>query len=153
MERSASAAARLADVVCRPGLGVGESLVLAVHAAVAGKFAGGDCAAREQSVSSRAAALREGVALRLSLFHPGRKKSHRGMVGAAARRNLSSRSSSQVMIVSAELLTARAYCLPSCPIFIVPTNGTPIGPTGIYISVWLGELTIFPCPWIASYWT
>jgi hypothetical protein len=45
------------------------------------------------------------------------------------------------------------YCLPSCPNFIVPTTSTPIGPTGIYTSVWLGELTIFACAWMASYWT
>jgi len=35
------------------------------------------------------------------------------------------------------------YRLVACPILIVPTTGTPIGPTGMKISVWLGELTIF----------
>ncbi len=52
MEHSAPAAPRLADVVCRAGDAVGKSLVFAVLAAVAGKFAGSDGAARQQSVSS-----------------------------------------------------------------------------------------------------
>ena len=45
---------------------------------------------------AQAASLCEGFALRLSLFHPGRKKSHRRMVGTAARRNLLSSGSSPV---------------------------------------------------------
>ena len=57
----------------------------------------------------------------------------------------------EVVVILASALKARRrrgrprYCLPSCPSFIVPTTGTPIGPTGIYTSVWLGELTIFCC--------
>ncbi len=72
MEHSAPAAPRLADVVCRSGDAVAKSLVFAVPGAVAAKLAGGDGAARQQSVcpSAQAAALCEGLTLRLSLFQP-----------------------------------------------------------------------------------
>src|SRR5208282_4796413 len=97
MELSAPAAPRLADVVCGTGDGVGKSLVFAVLAAVAGKFAGGDRAARQQSISSSTACLCAGLGLRLSLFQPSRKRSHGCLVGAAAGRNLLSRDISGVV--------------------------------------------------------
>src|SRR5579863_7900977 len=97
MDRATSAAPRLADVVCRAGHRLGQSLVLAVPPPTARKFAGSDCLARNQSLSAQAASLRKGVALRLSLFHPRRKKGDRRMVGPRAPRNLFPRSSPQMI--------------------------------------------------------
>src|SRR6185436_15273226 len=34
----------------------------------------------------------------------------------------------------------------------VPVSGTPIGPTGMYTTVWFGEFTIIFCASIASCW-
>src|SRR5271154_6379323 len=88
VELSASATPRLADVVCGVGNVVGQSVVLAVPATVAGKFARGDRVARNESVSQKAATLCAGLALRLSLLNSGGEKGDRRMVGAAAGGNL-----------------------------------------------------------------
>src|ERR1700683_4131335 len=99
MERAASAAPRLADVVRRAGYGAGKSVGHAVHAAAAGKFARGDRAAGKQSIPTPAAEVRARGGLRLSLQQPGRKRKDRRMVGAAGRGSLLSTDSSRIVTV------------------------------------------------------
>src|SRR5271156_4023455 len=99
MERAASAAPRLADVVTRAGPGAGKSVGHAVHAAPAGKFARGDRAAGEQSIPAPAAEVCARSGLRLSLQQPRRKRKDRRMVGAADRGSLLSTDSSRILTV------------------------------------------------------
>src|SRR5208283_1998279 len=99
MERAASAAPRLADVVRRAGHGAGKSVGHAVHAATAGKFARGNRAAGEQSIPAPAAEVCASGGLRLSLQQPRRKRKDRRMVGEAGRGSLLSTDCSRILTV------------------------------------------------------